>query len=187
MAAQSKQKIELLPQEEWEQSGLGRFLKWTLNVGRYIVIATEVVVVVAFISRFKLDRDLTNLHEEIKKKQTIIEANHEFQQNFLFLQTRLNTISQIENEQAITATAVENLVPLIPQDVSLSNLICSGPTVSMTATALSESGLATFINNLRNSPKFSQVQLSGISTGTQGGLGIQFTLKTEVAKTEGTI
>ena len=62
MAAPKKHEIELLPKEEWEKTSFGKFIKWTLNVGRYIVIATELIVILAFVSRFKLDRDLTDLY-----------------------------------------------------------------------------------------------------------------------------
>ena len=67
-----KTTIEFIPQEDWEKTSFGKFLKWLLNVGRWIVIVTELIVIIAFVSRFKLDRDLTNLNEKVKQKQAII-------------------------------------------------------------------------------------------------------------------
>ena len=78
MAAQNKD-IELLPKEEWEKTSLGKFIKWVLTVGRYIVIFTELIVISAFISRFKLDRDLSKIYEDIEKKQSLVVASSDFE------------------------------------------------------------------------------------------------------------
>jgi Tfp pilus assembly protein PilN len=174
MAALSKQKIELLPQDEWEKGSTGRLLRWTLNVGRYIVIVTELIVVLAFLSRFKLDRDLTNLYEEIKKKQVLVEANGQFEENFRFLQSRLKSIQQIEQQQTSTVAVIEEVSKLIPRDVSLSNLSFNGETISLTAVSLSEQGLASFLKNFKNSQRFEKTSLLGVTTGTEKGIGIQF-------------
>lgn len=178
MAAR-KRDIELLPKEEWEKTSFGKLLKWALTVGRYIVIATELIVILAFLSRFKLDRDLTNLYEEIKQKQARIEAASEFEEEFRFLQKRIDTIESLEKKQLTTAGLIEELSSLIPLDVSLSELTISDQKVSLTAIALSEQGLAAFLNNLKASDKFEKLELSQVTSGTEKGVGIQFELKSE--------
>ena len=83
--AAPKSEIELLPQEGWEKGTLGKLLKWALTAGRYIVIVTELAVIMAFLSRFKFDRELTDLHEEIKQKQAVIQSAQSFETEFRFL------------------------------------------------------------------------------------------------------
>lgn len=178
MAAR-KRDIELLPKEEWEKAPFGKLLKWTLTVGRWIVIITELVVILAFLSRFKLDRDLTNLYEDIKQKQAVIESLSDFEDEFHFLQKRLATINGLEKKQLAAAKVVEELSLLIPLDVALSDLAITDKEVSLTATALSEYGLASFLNNLKSSPKFEKITLSSVSSGTEKEVGIQFELKSE--------
>ena len=63
-----KLKINLLSKKDLEEKALGRFLKWSLSFGRYIIVGTEIIVLIAFFSRFKLDRQLTDLHEAINQK-----------------------------------------------------------------------------------------------------------------------
>lgn len=179
MAAPKKREIELLPREEWEKTSLGKLLKWTLTVGRYIVIATELIVILAFLSRFKLDRDLTDLYEDIKQKQAIIEASSDFEEEFRFLQKRLATIEDLEKKQLATAGIIEEISLLIPLDVSLTELRFDGKEVSLTATALSEQGLASFINNLKTSDRFEKIVLSDVVSGTERAVGIQFKLESE--------
>lgn len=178
MAAQ-KREIELLPKEEWEKTPFSRLLKWILTVGRYIVIITELVVILAFLSRFKLDRDLTNLYEDIKQKQAIIESASGFEDEFRFLQKRLTIINELEKEQSTTEKIIGELVALIPLDVALNNISATNKEVSLTAIALSEQGLASFLSNLKSSTKFEKLVLSNISSGTERGVGIQFELKSE--------
>jgi len=179
MAAPQKRDIELLPQEEWEKTSLGKFLKWILTAGRYIVIVTELVVISAFLSRFKLDRDLTNLHEEIEEKQARVQAMGDFEKEFRFLQKRIEVIQEIDGVRKVTTGLIENLVPLLPIDVSLSDFTVSGKEISLTATAFSEEGLATFLGNLKKSPQFNRLNLTHVSMGTEKETGIQFKISFE--------
>jgi len=178
MAAPTKDSLEFLPREEWEKSAFGKILKWTLTAGRYIVILTELVVIIAFLSRFKFDRELTDLNEEIKQKKSIVEASAQFEKKFRFLQTQLQTIRTLQNQQLQTDRVLVELASLVPVDVLLANLKVTEKEVSLTATALSESGFATFLKNLKSSPRFENLVLSQVQSGVEKQIGITFTLKT---------
>ena len=84
--------INLLGQEDLSHTPGGRMVQWAMTYGRYIMILTEIVVLGAFVSRFSLDRKLTDLKEEITQKQAIIEANSELEQNIRTLQNQLERI-----------------------------------------------------------------------------------------------
>ena len=178
MAAQ-KRSIELLPREEWEKPSFGQILKWALTVGRWIVIGTELVVILAFLSRFKLDRDLSNLYKDIKQKQIIIESNREFEDDFRFLQQRLATIKGLEQKELAAGKVLDEITLLTPVDVSFTEFIVAGQEINLVATALSEQGLSTFLNNLKQSPQFKNLVISSLSSGTEQGVGIQFELTSE--------
>jgi Tfp pilus assembly protein PilN len=178
--AAPKSKIELLPQEDWEKTSFGRFLKWLLTVGRYIVIFTELIVILAFLSRFKLDRDLTDLYDQIEQKQAIIQSSADFQADFRYLQKRLATIKGLRNEQLLTMRLLEEISALTPIDVSFSDLRIQGRRASFTAEALSEAGLATFINNMKKSPRFSELSIDSLSIGAGEGVGISFGLESQI-------
>ncbi|KPJ70336.1 hypothetical protein AMJ51_02260 [Microgenomates bacterium DG_75] len=180
--AAPKTKIEFLPQEDWEQTSFGKFLKWLLTVGRYIVIFTELIVILAFLSRFKLDHDLTDLYKQIENKQAIIQNSAEFETEFRFLQKRLSTIQGLREEQLKTAQLMEEISALTPIDVSFSDLSVTGDKASFTASALSEAGLATFINNLKKSTRFTDLNIGSLSLGEGKGVGISFTLKSQITK-----
>lgn len=178
--AAPKSQIEFLPQEDWEKTSFGKFLKWLLTVGRYIVIFTELIVILAFLSRFKLDRDLTNLYEQIESKQALIQSYADFETDFRFLQKQLSTIQGLRKEQLQTKQLMEEIAALTPIDVYFSSLAIASNQASFTASALSEAGLATFINNLRNSPRFSNLEIDNLTFGTSKGVGITFNLKSQI-------
>src|SRR3989344_3425468 len=67
--------INLIGEGDFSRTPIGRIVTWATTYGRYIMILTEIIVLLAFISRFSLDRKLTDLKEEITQKQAIIETN----------------------------------------------------------------------------------------------------------------
>lgn len=175
MAAR-KISIEFLPQEEWEKGTFGRVLKWALTIGRHIVIFTELVVILAFLSRFKLDRDLTDLGEKIKQKQAIVASSAQFEKDFRFLDKRLRTIEELRKTQLEAGMVLTELSSLTPADVYLSDFTVNDKQVSLTATALSETGLGIFLKKLKSSPKFENLTLSQVSSGSEREIGIKFQL-----------
>jgi len=158
----SRTTIEFIPQEEWEKTSFGKFLKWLLNVGRWIVIITELIVILAFLSRFKLDRDLTNLNEVVKQKQAIVSASSDFEKEFRFLQKRLSTIEGLKKSQVEADKILELFSQLTPAGIQLSNFNLSGEKVSLTASADSEITFAVFLKNLKQEPRLTSLTLNKV-------------------------
>ncbi len=182
MAAQEKTPqttIEFVPQEDWEKTSFGKFLKWLLSAGRWIIIVTELIVILAFLSRFKLDRDLTDLNESLKQKQAIINSSSEFEKDFRFLQKRLTTIESLQKSQNEADQILNIFAEITPVGVQLSNFSYVDKKISLAASAKSESALATFLKNLKESPKLENLSLSKISTDEEHGGEIIFNLKAE--------
>jgi Tfp pilus assembly protein PilN len=168
-----KDKINLLPQEDFEKKPLGKFLLWALSAGRWIVILTELVVITAFISRFKFDRDLTDLHDKIKQKQAIVQSYSAFEEEFRFFKTRIAQIKTLYSKQ-IDSAAVLNTVALnMPNDVLLSQFSFEGTSLSISGVALSEEGLGNFLAGLITSKKFTDIDVSSI-TRKRDEAGIRF-------------
>lgn len=162
--------INLLPETRFEKSGWGKFLKWALTVGRYIVIFTELIVILAFLSRFKLDRDLTDLYERIEQKQAIIESAKEFEDDFRLLQKKISVIKELEADQLDTSLLMQKLTPLVPANVVLTNLNFKSHRLEVSAETASEVSLRTFLNNLLNSSSFGELSLGRTKKDTTKNL-----------------
>lgn len=168
--------INLLPgANEFEKTRIGKIIKWSLSVGRIIVVFTELIVILAFLSRFKLDKDLTDLHESIEQKKVIIENAKNLEKNFLLMQERINKIPLLESEQAPFDILISDIANSTPIDVFVQRLSFTKGRFTVTGTSLSEAGLATLIYQLRNSPKFTEITFDSINK-KKGAPDIQFSL-----------
>src|SRR3989344_6912254 len=114
--------INLVGEQDLAHSPWGRILTWATTYGRYIMIATEVVVLLAFISRFSLDRKLTDLKEEISQKQDIITANLSFENDIRSLQERLSSIKKLADSQRAPLEIIADLQRSLPPDVYFETL-----------------------------------------------------------------
>lgn len=160
--------INLLSGGKFEESPVGKFFKWALTVGRYIVIFTELIVIVSFISRFKLDADLNELNKDIKEKQAAIISFGDLEKNVGFLQSRLEIIKSREKSGIRADKVLEECSSIIPVDVVLSDLSIEESSVSLEGAALSHQGLAAFIEGFKASDLFDEIDLRKVSSKGEG-------------------
>jgi len=175
-----KHEISLLPKEEFEQKFLGQCLIWVLTVGRWVVIFTEFVVICAFLSRFYLDRKVADLYDEIFQKQAMVEAASEFEQEFRFLQKRLDLIQDLAN-QPNPDEVLKTVTLLLPDNVSLSEFNFSQEKIEIAAVASSSSVIGSFWRNLHEDKKFTDVRITEISK-EKGKPGIKFALVAKLVR-----
>src|SRR5512136_468357 len=114
--------INLIGEEAMEFTPVGRIVSWAVTYGRYIMIGTEIVVLLAFISRFSLDRKLTDLNEELSQKQAIIDANQDFEITFRELQDKITKIQTLIRTPAKGLEALTAVQSVLPSDVRLDSL-----------------------------------------------------------------
>lgn len=172
--------INLLPgANEFEKTNLGKILKWMLSAGRIIVVFTELIVILAFLARFKIDRDLTDIHESIKQKKAVVESAYSLEEKFKKMQTRINKIPLLEAEQAPFDLLIDEIAKNIPLDVFINKVNFNKTTINLSGVALSDTGLATLIYQMRTSPKFSDISLEGV-VKNKGNPEIQFIINTNL-------
>lgn len=157
-----KHEISLLPKEEFEQRAMGRFLIWALSVGRWIVVFTEFIVICAFLSRFYLDRRIADLHDDIFQKQAIVRAMSGFEEEFRFLQQRLETVDQLVS-QATPNEVLEAVISIVPNDVSLTDFSFKEGRIEISGITLSHQGLSSFGYNLDKLEGFDEVKITQVS------------------------
>ncbi len=175
----AKKEINLLKKKEFDKSLLGITLHWALTYGRYIIIGTEIVVLLAFISRFKFDRDLTDLREEISQKQTIIEASRDFEWEIISIHNHLAQIKTGKSNQRKIVELMRYIETITPPDVFFDALLFNEQTVSLSTKALTSGSITTFINNMRLSPLFTDVRVDTLEQ-KEGGITL-FYLKATIA------
>jgi len=180
--SQFKLEINLLPGREFEKSQLGKFLKWALSVGRYIVIFTELIVILAFLARFKLDREISDLSDEIEQKKVIVTSASGLEEDYKKLQFKIGQAKEISLKQKNFRSLLTQVGVMTPVDAIIESVSVSGEDFNMKAQVFSDAGLATFIREFRGSEYFSNVVLGAITKGEEGSVGFRFSIKAKLTK-----
>jgi len=151
MSAQKKKKkrqINLLPQEEFAASTLGRTLKWILSTFRIIVITTEMIVMTAFLSRFYFDAKLTDLNDVVKQKQAIIEAFSQIENDFRDVQQRLKIFSETTTQDKQLTALMGEISSALPNGVFLESVDINEGEINVTGKSPSELLISQFVANV---------------------------------------
>jgi hypothetical protein len=176
--------INLLGDSEMDHTPLGRIVSWAVTYGRYIMIGTEIVVLLAFISRFSLDRKLTDLKEEITQKQDIVEANLPFENDVRLLQNKLASIKTLSSMPVNPLEILTLFQSLMPSGVYFQSLDLSKDVLSIQATAGSTYAFSQFIANLQATKSLTAIDIGDMKRDPILGIQFTFTTKIAVAKTK---
>lgn len=171
----SPMSINLHKTEDLGDSPMGRIVQWAITYGRYIMVGTELIVLLAFISRFSLDRKLTDLNEDISQKQAILEANQSLEADIRILQKRLDDTGKIMDREPHPVQLLQFFQSALPPGVYLSQLTITQETVTASVTAPTNEGFSQFLVMLNASPLFKNVEIGDILKDPLLGLQFRFT------------
>lgn len=169
--------INLLPQEGFATTTVGRVLLWLLSSFRIIVIVTEIIVMVAFLSRFILDTNNTDLNEEMQQKSSLIAAQRSFENQFRNTQDRLSIYSELNTADSSVSETLLAIVESLPQDAFLSQLTFRNTGASILGYSSSEKSIQQFIVNLESRNLFNDVSLSELNTNIDNPNLLEFDIK----------
>ena len=165
MSAHKKQEqINLLAQKGFEATTSGRILLWILSSFRVIVIVTEIIVMIAFLSRFWLDAQSTDLKEEIQQKQAVIAASLDFEKEFKKTQKKLSVFSEITQEEGKITLAINTVGSLLPPDAFLKSVAFSEQGIEIEGSTPNERSIQQIIVNLDSSNIFQDTILIELAT-----------------------
>jgi Tfp pilus assembly protein PilN len=168
-------KINLVPKDPFFSTIVGKVLKWSLSAGRYVVIFTELVVIMSFIARFTLDRKVTDLNSSINQKKQIILSYGDIEENFRTAQEKISQYKQTEQETNIVDTFA-NLSKIMPDGITLNELAIKPTSVIISGKTLSQTSFNLLINNLQISPNFSKIDVGEIESSNEEP-GLSFRIK----------
>ncbi len=166
--------VNLLAGDEFEDQTQGKFLRWALTWGKRIVVLTELVVILAFLSRFWLDTTVADLNDKIIQKKAIVSSSVESENRFRVLSARVDRATKIEDSVSVLGI-YDQMQALIPQNVIISQLNVSTKQVSLGGLC-DETTLAQLVTAFRGSKNFSDINIDKISKNTTD-TGVEFTLK----------
>jgi len=174
-------KVNLLPKDPFLSTPVGKLLQWALSVGRYLVVFTELVVIISFASRFTIDRQITDLNLALLQKETVVDSYGELEQNVRNIQTKIENYRQVSQQDNVT-DIFPILTEVTPQDIVLTELQMRPGRVTFTGTSLSNVSLGILINNLQVSGRFTDITVERIGTAKDTNSGLGFKIEANVKK-----
>lgn len=168
--------INLLPKDPFFDSVIGKTFKWALTDGRYIVIFTELVVILSFVARFTLDRQLTDINDQIVSNEAAIESFGEFEKDFRNAQEKISYIDQL-NEESNLVDVFAYISEVTPRGIEVDELRILPESVTIAGTTTSQNNLNLLINNLQLSPHFFDVKVDKITNQEDGRPGYLFSMQ----------
>ncbi len=166
--------INLLPKDSFESSQIGIVLAWLLIFGKWAVIITQLIVMGAFLWRFSLDRELTDLKKSIAKNVAVIKSYEQIERDFVLTQKRLDTAKVVISQQKIITNEFLTLSQITPQDVWYEKLTVSPKSTIITAYSRSLPGFSQLLTALQNDPRYSSISVSRIQDGGVANAQMQF-------------
>ncbi len=139
-----------------------KFLKWAMSAGRVIVILTEIVALSAFLYRFILDRQLIDLHTQIKQEQAIINFSKPSEDKYRNLQDRLTVAARFSQLEQDEARILKDVLNLTPSTAVINNLTSSDTTIKISASFSQIADLGAFIDSLKSYPSIASVSIDKI-------------------------
>lgn len=177
--------INLVPQDPFFDTLLGKTLKWAVSVGRYIVMFTELIVIISFATRFSLDRQVTDLNQAINQKESVIRSYGDLEDQVRSTQAKLEQYQQLEQQKNLV-DVFPSLSTITPADVLLDELVIRPTNVTLGGSTLSQSSLNLLINNVQLSDEFFNVSVDKIETSEDQSELIQFRITADTEMPQST-
>lgn len=157
-----KKELSLLPEESNNNSFVAVAIRYITSVGRFIIVFTELIVICAFISRFWLDRQNSDVSEVLRQQKAILESTAEFEQEYISLQSRLTYIDSYYKSQPNYVRNIKALVSSLPPDVFFQTFTVTPTTSRVSLFSYQEDSLVNLIVNLSLNPAISTVDIQKI-------------------------
>jgi hypothetical protein len=173
--------VNLLAGDELDTSPQGKFVRWALTWGRRIVVLTELVVILAFISRFWLDTTVASLNDKIEQKRAVVSSFSDFEDKYRAVLGQVDEAKKIEKYTKTLAT-YDQILNLTPGNVAMAQMTIDEKRISFNGSC-EEAVLSDLVDNFRNSASFSAVTVERIAKAENGQV-IEFSLRASYGVTK---
>lgn len=151
---------------------------WTIDAGRAIIVGIELIALGALGYRFVIDRQIVDLHDQIKTQEVYIAAQSADEKTYRSIQERLKDIKITNSETAEKIQIMNEVLKAISAGTFFSttlsindkNILVDGSTFSIVT-------LTDFFNRLKQFPAVAAISIDEINTADEG---IRFKSRIEI-------
>lgn len=143
-----------------------KIFRWLLVSGKYIFISVEMIVLIAFFIRFRLDINLQSKKKEIDQKKDYIESLRSSEIAIKQTQFKLTTIGKFYSNYGDNTQILKELADQTPPGVKFVTLSLENQqdkiAIKLSAQAQSSNDIALFLAELKSNKNFKEVTLTTI-------------------------
>jgi len=170
-------RLNLLKPQSNPEKIYSKLIGWLLSTGRYIIVFVELLVLLAFLSRFKFDADLASTKEATDQQIPFIESQKEDEQLIRQTQIKLATVKNIKLTNPNYADLLKRVSDQTPENIKLSNITMEKQpgkvNIKISGNVQSNNDLSVLILGLKSDSHFSEINL--VNIGLEQGI-INFTI-----------
>lgn len=156
------------------------FLKWAVNVGRIVIVVTELIALGALLYRFTIDRKIIDLHDQIKKASLFVKAQSAKEKDYRSIQERLLNIKETEEDTEAKINIMNEILDSMRKgNFSSTNLTVAQHSISINGIAFSIFPVNDLLESLKKNPNVVAISLDDVAGSAQG---VQFKLTIEIKK-----
>lgn len=154
--------INLLNPMNPPQDAFSLIYNWLNSAGKFILIIVEGVVLVAFFTRFILDKQNNDLTEAINNKVTVLSEASLRKEELYFnnINALLQDISNLTKSQELASVNIAAILDSIPADIRLTDFQYYQNTVSMSFIASSFDSISNYESDLDDNPNYQNVSVN---------------------------
>lgn len=161
------------PTDIWSNAYL-----WLTEVGKYLLIAVEVVVLGVFFSRFIMDKSNNDLTEEINNKVVLL-SNDAWKKNSILYdnyQSLLSDVKRVREGQDINSSRVSELLNGVPPSLKIETFSFTSQRVSFYLTSNSLDSVRNYETALKNNTDYHDVKFSINKESNELNVRVTFSL-----------
>lgn len=136
-----------------------RAVYFSFNYLRYILVLTQMVVILVFFYRFQVDQEIVDLRESVVQKGEIISVSEPLLKDIAALERRSSAASDIVLEQGTFQKVYQYFFRTFPSELFLTQLNFTDTGVHMEGYSQNIQIIRAYIARLQDEKRFTAVQL----------------------------
>ncbi|OGK19737.1 hypothetical protein A3D80_03245 [Candidatus Roizmanbacteria bacterium RIFCSPHIGHO2_02_FULL_40_13b] len=162
----SKHGINLLGEKE--RGVTEKILYFALHYLRYIIVITQIVVIIVFFFRFSIDQQIVDLKEKVTQKQEIIKITKPIVIEAQAVSLKTDSIKKELSKENEVNSLINDVLSKIPDGVILFDFGINENGITLKAHATSIAVIQYLNTTLSKDKRFSKVKIDTVIKDTNG-------------------
>lgn len=144
-------------------------INWIITTGKVIIILTELIALSALSYRFIIDRQIIDLHDEIKRKEALLNQESKKESEYRHLQSSLNNIHALNEETESKIASFNNIYSVLKeQNLNIKRYSITNETISIEGAYSSVYHLVNLIDKIKTVDSVLLITISELKNDQEG-------------------